>query len=140
RSAADDELDANRSTRVAMWQQRLTPGIARVATQALAHARRLFATAPQFDLVVAMRLYIAPFVAAFPDARLTILDLDDDEVVTQQRLAELSATLSGREVSDQEKTEVDLWRVLEAMWLPRFDHILVCSEGDRTVVSTRTGH
>jgi glycosyltransferase involved in cell wall biosynthesis len=120
------------------------PALCRFATdEIVAEARRAF-SAGSFDLVHVMRLYLAPFVAAFADAprveTRTVLDLDDDEVETRRRSASLYARLGQPAPMALEAAEADKYRALEDEWLGRFDHLLVSAEGDRAAVAARTGH
>jgi glycosyltransferase involved in cell wall biosynthesis len=91
-----------------------------------------------------MRLYLAPFVAAFrgtdPGGPRTVIDLDDDEVDTRRQIAALHVRLSRSALMTLEAAEADKYRTLEGQWLSRFDDVLVCSERDRTAVAARSGH
>jgi glycosyltransferase involved in cell wall biosynthesis len=130
---------------VAVVRSRLQPALSRLATvECVEEAGRAFNGRPAFDIVIVMRSYLAPFLTAFRGSRRrhapAILDLDDDEVTTRRRLAVLHASAGRSALSQEEAAEADRYRILEAAWLPCFDHLLVCSEHDRAVVAERTAH
>lgn len=130
------------SRQVAALRSYPRPALCRFATnEVVQEARRSF-SGPPFDAVHVMRLYLAPFVAAFTGAGgpRTVLDLDDDEVETRRRIAALHARLGQPALMTLEAAEADKYRTLEGEWLRRFDHVLVCSARDRAAVAARSGH
>jgi glycosyltransferase involved in cell wall biosynthesis len=135
---------AARSGRVGALRSFPRPALCRFATEEIVREARRAFSPRSFDVVHVMRLYLAPFVAAFTGARSTgtrtVLDLDDDEVETRRRIASLHARRGEHALMAVQAAEADKYRALEAEWLARFDHLLVCSERDRAVVAARTGH
>ncbi len=87
--------------------------------------------APAFEVVVAERLRTAPWVEpALGQARLTLLDLDDDEVVTHQRLARAARWRGEPELADDLEAEGAALGRLSRWYLPRFDLVTVASADD----------
>lgn len=83
-----------------------------------------------------MRLYLAPVIDPLlrqrqPDRPFRVLDLDDDEVVSQQRLAALHAAAGDAAAAQACDAEARKYRGFAARYLPAFDRVAVCSEHDR---------
>jgi polysaccharide biosynthesis protein PslH len=120
------------------------PALCRFATDEVVQAAQRMFSGPPFDVVFIMRLYLAPFLPALLGAdsgrTRAVLDLDDDDVETRRRVAALHARLAQPALMLFEAAEAEKYRALEADWLPRFDHVLVCSERDRAAVQARAGH
>ncbi len=136
RAGADAPREDSRTLRELF----LLPALARAAGDHVEEARHLFADRPAFDVVLVMRLYLAPFVAACSSPRLALLDLDDDEVSTRRRLAARHAELGHIAASDAEAAEADKYRILESRWVSSFDTLFTCSARDREAVAARSGH
>lgn len=91
----------------------------------------------QFDVVHVFRLYLAPFAEPFRAARrdggrpLAVLDLDDDEPTARRRLAAVLATRGCERAAAREASEADAYARFVRAWLPRFDRVVVCADGDR---------
>jgi glycosyltransferase involved in cell wall biosynthesis len=116
------------------------PALARFGTPSTVAAARQAIGGGTFDVVHILRLYLAPFLDAAAGRRLAVLDLDDDEVETRRRLAALHAARGEAASMTLEAAEGDKYRDLERAWLPRFDRVLVCGDGDRARVEARTDH
>jgi polysaccharide biosynthesis protein PslH len=88
--------------------------------------------------VVVLRSYLAPYAAPFlagPGRRL--LDLDDDERLTQERLSGLYARQGRSEEALLAAAEAAKYVLHEAAWLPRFDRVLAVSELHAEAVCAR---
>jgi len=93
-----------------------------------------------FDVVHVMRLYMVPYAAPFLDPAyppVAVLDLDDDEVRTHERIAALHAQSGDLGTARVEAREAERYADLERAWSGRFDRVLVCSEADRARLSER---
>jgi polysaccharide biosynthesis protein PslH len=82
-----------------------------------------------------MRLCLAPLAQPFlkgsaPDRPLCVLDLDDDEVRTRQRLAQLHAEGGDSRSAAAEAAEAEKYQAFAERYLPAFDRVIVCSEAD----------
>src|SRR5262245_35026062 len=132
------------SRQVAALRAYPRPALCRFATDEVVQEVQRAVSGSSFDVVFIMRLYLAPFLPAFLGTEWaptrTVLDLDDDEVETRRRVATLHARIGEAALMLLEAAEADKYRALEAEWLPRFDHVLVCSERDRAAVQRRAGH
>jgi polysaccharide biosynthesis protein PslH len=98
----------------------------------------------EFALVHVARLYMAAYAASFLEAMVgrpappAILDLDDDEPRTRERIARLHQ-LNGNDFEARlELREAERFAALERTWLGRFGHVLVCSPTDRNRLASRT--
>jgi glycosyltransferase involved in cell wall biosynthesis len=126
---------------LAMRERFLLPTLARaVGSGRFEEARRLVADRTTVAVLLIMRLYLAPLVAAFPSHRLALLDLDDDEISTRHRLAARYAELGQIAFSEAEAAEAGKYRILESRWLSSFDALFTCSERDRAAIAARSGH
>lgn len=100
------------------------PALCRLATTSAAEA--VAGAAAGTDLVLAQRLYLAPFLDALLDrsdrARVA-LDVDDVESVTQRALG-----------MEQEATAFER---LEAHYLPLVDRVITCAGRDRDLLADR---
>jgi polysaccharide biosynthesis protein PslH len=82
-----------------------------------------------------MRLYLAPLVQPFlrrprSDRPFCVLDLDDDEVRTRERLSRLHAEAGHQQAAAVEAVEANKYRAFADQFLPAFDRVIVCSEAD----------
>lgn len=143
---ADGAAGPGRSTPrhdVAALRSFMQPALTQLALSA--DAATLAGAALHADVIVVLRLYLAPLLdllvrPAEGRRPRTILDLDDDEVTTREALARLHENRGEAGPAANEAQERDRYRVLESGWLGRFDRVSVCSEHDREVVGRRVGH
>ena len=82
-----------------------------------------------------MRLYLAPLAQPFvrrprSDRPLCVLDLDDDEIQTFERLARLHSDMGDQRAAAVEAAEANKYRAFADQFLPGFDRVIVCSEVD----------
>lgn len=119
------------------------PVACRFATsETVSHAAGCFA-GTRFDFIHVFRLYMVPFAmpwlrAGGENAHLmSVLDLDDDEPRTHQRLSALHSRRGEVEAAGLEASESDKYRRLERELLPHFDRILVCTVADRAELRHR---
>ena len=82
-----------------------------------------------------MRLYLAPLAHPFlrrprPERPFCVLDLDDDEVRTRERLSRLHADVGDQQAAAVEAAEAKKYRIFADQFLPAFDRVIVCSEAD----------
>jgi glycosyltransferase involved in cell wall biosynthesis len=89
-----------------------------------------------------MRLYLAPLAQPFLrrpalERPFCVLDLDDDDVRTCERLARLQAELGDSRAAAAAAAEAEKYRILADHYIPRFDCVTVCSEGDASQLSGR---
>jgi glycosyltransferase involved in cell wall biosynthesis len=95
-----------------------------------------------FDVVHISRLAMAGFAAPYlslPDGRRprVSLDLDDIESKTHLRIAALHEAARDPVPAQIHSIEANKHLRLERQWLPRFDEIWVCSQGDRLEIQSR---
>jgi polysaccharide biosynthesis protein PslH len=100
-------------------------------------AQRLYewSSWPSLAAVHVMRLYLAPFAEPFlrlkgRDRPTCVLDLDDDEVRTRRRLADLYEADENRPAAEREEEELAKYAALADRYLRAFDCITVCSAID----------
>jgi glycosyltransferase involved in cell wall biosynthesis len=135
RLAAEDEREAARLTYP-------RPKLCRFSTRATQYAVR-----DRFDFralaaVHVMRLYLVPYAAAFlsgGDAGrpFLVLDQDDDDALTHQRIADLEERRGRVKLARWARAEAAKYRELERTALPQFDRVLVCSERDRALAGDK---
>jgi glycosyltransferase involved in cell wall biosynthesis len=82
-----------------------------------------------------LRLYLAPLAYPFlrrprPERPFCVLDLDDDEVRTRERLSRLHADAGDQQAAAVEAAEAKKYRAFADQFLPAFDRVIVCSEAD----------
>jgi len=111
------------------------PLLGRFCTGASAAAVRDWYGPEPPDVVHVMRLYLAPFAAAFRRPAgsrrpLLGLDLDDDEITTRPRLAELHRAAGRDRSAEQEEAEARKYIAWAELYLGDFDRVLVCSQTD----------
>lgn len=113
------------------------------AEGAFPDARQVFEEI-RFDTIHVFRIYMAPFVD--PCLRMAphrrprcVLDLDDYESKTRQRIADLLQAQGDQIRSDRLRSESLKYRQLEQEYLPRFDKVYVCNEQDRAEISRDYG-
>jgi polysaccharide biosynthesis protein PslH len=127
---------ARQAARQIAWP---TPLLCRFAEADLLRrlAARIADAAPA--LIHVMRLYMAPYAGPALTASGTpaVLDLDDDEVQTRERLAALHRRQGDAFAAYLETREAERFRALEALWAPRFARLLVASEADRHRLAAR---
>ena len=81
------------------------------------------------------RLYLAPLAEPFllrkgPDRPYCVLDLDDDEVRSHKRLAQLHNAAGDRRAATVADAEAVKYRALAEYYFPLFDRVIVCSDTD----------
>ncbi len=110
------------------------PWLSRFCTSASATAVADWCGAVPLAAVHVMRLYLAPLAEPFlrrAEARpFCMLDLDDDDVRTHERLARLHATRGDAATAAMLDAEARKFHALATRMLPRFDRTLVCSALD----------
>jgi glycosyltransferase involved in cell wall biosynthesis len=114
------------------------PAPCRWATTPALDAAVTAAGGASFDTVVVLRSYLAPYAAPFlsePARRL--LDLDDDERLTLDRLSQLHARHGQPKQALLAAAEAAKYAVHERAWLPRFDLLLAASEVHEAAVRER---
>ena len=82
-----------------------------------------------------MRLYLAPLAQPFlrrpaSDRPFCVLDLDDDDVRTCERLARLHADMGDCGAAAVAAAEAEKYRAFANHYVPAFDRVIVCSEAD----------
>ena len=81
-----------------------------------------------------MRLYLAalaePFLRQSSEARACVIDLDDDDSKTYERLAYLQSKLGKDDAGEEAAAESRKFAALGNLYIPRFDRVLVSSEVD----------
>lgn len=92
---------------------------------------------PRINAVHVMRLYLAPLAEGFlrlsASARpMCVLDLDDDEVRTRERMARLAAASGDAKVAAFEAAEAKKYAVATKRYLATFDRVTVCAADDTT--------
>lgn len=118
------------------------PALARFAMAPAARAVAGRVAGDVFDAVHVFRLYLAPLAEPYlgagtaprPSCR---LDLDDLESVTRARLAALYEAAGRPEVAAVERAESRKYARMEGEWLPRFDRVYVCAEGEAATLAAR---
>lgn len=111
------------------------PNLSRFCTSESAQRLYEWSSWPSLAAVHVMRLYLAPFVEPFlrlkgGDRPACVLDLDDDEVRTRRRLAELHRSHGNREAAEQEEEEGARYAAAAGQYLRAFDCVTVCSATD----------
>jgi glycosyltransferase involved in cell wall biosynthesis len=122
------------AARTQMLDRTPLPRLARFSTPAAADAIAAGLEAPP-DAVLINRLYLAPLWPLLKrrigrPARV-VLDLDDDEPLTQRRLADLSERLGDPAGAAALRKEADKYEALSGSLFAGFDAVGVCSEQDR---------
>jgi polysaccharide biosynthesis protein PslH len=119
------------------------PLLTGVATRdAVAAATAPLASVP-FDLVLVMRLYLAPFVAPWLDAPnpsrrpRCVIDVDDDEVRTHQTLAALHQARGDATAASRATREAERYAQFERECLPRFGRVLMGTSADQAALQAR---
>jgi glycosyltransferase involved in cell wall biosynthesis len=93
--------------------------------------------------LLVLRSYLAPYVAPFLNERwaFRILDLDDDERLTHERLSGLHQLHGRASASRLSASEAAKYAALENGWVPRFDLAFAASELHATALGERhRGH
>jgi glycosyltransferase involved in cell wall biosynthesis len=88
-----------------------------------------------FDTIHVMRLYLAPLAEGYlrlsSSARpMCVLDLDDDEVQSRQRIAQLAAAAGDARVAAFEAAEAEKYSIAEKRYFAAFDRVAVCAADD----------
>lgn len=115
------------------WLQYPRPYLTRFGTSAGAAAVAAWCGSERYAALHVQRLYLAPFLEALRRALPgvpTVLDLDDDEALTRQRIADLHRANGDEQLTLFEDTEARKFADLARRELPRFSRVLVCSEQD----------
>jgi polysaccharide biosynthesis protein PslH len=89
-----------------------------------------------------MRLYLAPLVHPFlrlgiPDRPFCVLDLDEDDITTCERLAMLHGAAGDRPAADAAVSEAGKYRTLADRCLAAFDCAIACSDTDAVRLGER---
>ena len=89
-----------------------------------------------------MRLYLAPVIDPFlrgrqQDRPFHVLDLDDDEVVSYERLAALYVAAGNPDAARYTRAEARKFHAFATRYLPAFDRVEVCSEHDARSLTNR---
>lgn len=129
---------AHAAARLMAWP---TPLLARFATADL--RQRIASRASDIEpaMIHIMRLYLVPYAeqALERSTAPAILDLDDDEVHTRERLREMHASRGDHFSAQLESREADRFRGIESSWTRRFGRLLVASDVDRGRLGSRLG-
>jgi len=94
------------------------------------------------DTVYAFRQSVAPmamrcFDAGGARARVTLLDLDDDECGTKEQFAVLHEAAGDAVRAARIRTGLPQMNRFRSVLMPRFDHVFVAGSGDRDVLAAR---
>ncbi len=116
------------------------PTLCRFATSPCLAAITSALPRTDFDVIHVMRAYLAPYVAplllaAKASGTQVSLDLDDDEVLTHGRFAELLGSLGRTDEARLEAAEASKYARLEATWLAHFDTLCVCTDAHARRIS-----
>jgi glycosyltransferase involved in cell wall biosynthesis len=102
-------------------------------------ARRMveWAGTERIDAVHVMRLYLAPLAERYlrlssSTRPMCVLDLDDDEVQSRERLARLAAASGDAKVAALEAAEAKKYSLAAKRYLAAFDRVAVCAADDIT--------
>jgi glycosyltransferase involved in cell wall biosynthesis len=111
------------------------PFLSRFCTGDSAHLLLEWSSAVPVGCVHVMRLYLAPLAQPFlrrpgSDRPFCVLDLDDDEVQTFERLARLYSDAGDQRAAAVEAAEARKYRAFADQFLPAFDRVIVCSKAD----------
>lgn len=111
------------------------PYLSRYCTSESARALYEWSGRQAVAAVHVMRLYLAPFADPFLRLReserpICVLDLDDDELLTRRRLADLHRARGDRESAEREGSERQKYAAFAARYLPVFDRVTLCSTAD----------
>jgi glycosyltransferase involved in cell wall biosynthesis len=111
------------------------PQLSRFCTSESARRLMEWVGAERIDAVHVMRLYLAPLADGFlrlpPSARPTcVLDLDDDEIRTRERLSRLAAASGDAEIASFEAAEAKKYSIAAKRYLAAFDRVTVCAADD----------
>jgi polysaccharide biosynthesis protein PslH len=117
------------------------PWLSRFCISASARCLAEWCGAAPLAAVHVMRLYLAPLAEPFlrQGARetLRVLDLDDDEMRTHERLARLHGGCGDAAMASQLEAEACKYQSLATRLLARFDRVLVCSASDAARLAGR---
>jgi polysaccharide biosynthesis protein PslH len=119
------------------------PSLGRFATSAsVREAASLMelGSGPGYRAVHVLRLYLAPFAEPYlasraPDRPVCHLDLDDHEVATRRRIADLLWENGDEPAARVQEWEADRYEALSAALLPRFDRAYLAAQADRDLVA-----
>ncbi|MBO6782123.1 MAG: glycosyltransferase [Alphaproteobacteria bacterium] len=92
------------------------------------------------DAVFVLRQYMAPLAARFlgvPNAPMSFLDSDDDDVEARRRFAALLRAYGNLEYATLEELTARQYATWEEEWMPRFDMIFAASPVDALRISGR---
>jgi len=128
-------------------QERLTkllayprPSLCRFATSASVREAAALAAGPGYRAVHVLRLYLAPFAEPYlasrgPDRPECHLDLDDHEVATRRRIADLLRENGEEPAARVQEWEAGRYEALGAALLPRFDRVYLTAPADRDLLA-----
>jgi glycosyltransferase involved in cell wall biosynthesis len=111
------------------------PFLSRFCTSDAARVLLKWSSAFSVAAIHVMRLYLAPLAQPFvrrPQSNrpFCVLDLDDDEIQTFERLARLHSDVGDQQAAAVEAAEAKKYRAFADQFLPAFDRVIVCSEVD----------
>jgi glycosyltransferase involved in cell wall biosynthesis len=118
------------------------PALSRFITSKTAETIRAWYGTESPDAVHVARSYLAPLAAAFqnPDAGsapFSVLDVDEDEVQTRQRLAKLYSTYGDATAAAMETSEAEKYSDWEELYLATYDCVLLSSGDEAENMSER---
>jgi glycosyltransferase involved in cell wall biosynthesis len=116
------------------------PSLCRFATSASVREAAALSAGPAYRAVHVLRLYLAPFASPYlsspaPDRPRCQLDLDDHEVTTRRRIADLLRENGDEPAARVQEWEADRYEALSAALLPRFDRAYLTAPADRDLVA-----
>ena len=116
------------------------PSLCRFATSASVREAAALAAGPGYRAVHVLRLYLAPFAEPYlasraPDRPGCHVDLDDHEVTTRRRIADLLRENGDEPAAQVQEWEAARYEALSATLLPRFDRVYLTAPADRDLVA-----
>lgn len=119
------------------------PALCRYATTPTLSNARQAMKGLNFNAVHVMRSYLAPYAAPFLNESPTVrqvrtsIDLDDDETLSQQRIAELCASQGRTLEAHIAQAEAEKYARHESEWLARFDTVIACTRSHADSLAAR---
>jgi polysaccharide biosynthesis protein PslH len=118
------------------------PYLSRFCTSESARSMLQWSSACPIGAVHVMRLYLAPLALPFlrrppADRPFCVLDLDDDEVRSHQRLMRIYKDLGDTRAAAVAIAEGEKYRVFAQTYLAGFNRVTVCSEADADRLAER---
>jgi polysaccharide biosynthesis protein PslH len=116
------------------------PSLCRFATSASVREAAALAAGPGYRAVHVLRLYLAPFASPYlsspaPDRPGCHLDLDDHEVTTRRRIADLLRENGDEQAAVVQEWEAGRYEALSGALLPRFDRAYLTAPADRDLIA-----